>query len=53
MDYKLGPAYEGLELGVGEQIIQKAISDATGKSLAFIKGEYKKLGDLGLVAQVR
>jgi hypothetical protein len=31
----------------------KAISDATGKSIASIKQEYSKLGDLGLVAQVR
>jgi ATP-dependent DNA ligase len=31
----------------------KAISEATGKSIASIKQEYSKLGDLGLVAQAR
>jgi DNA ligase-1 len=48
----LGPPYEGLELGIGESLIMKAVAEATGKSLASIKQEYNKLGDLGLVAQV-
>ena len=48
----LASLYEGIELGVGESLIQKAIGEATGKSLANIKKEYDSLGDLGLVAQV-
>jgi DNA ligase-1 len=51
MNKQLSPPYEGIELGIGESLIIKAISDATGKSAASIKQEYSKLGDLGLVAQ--
>eukprot|EP01128_Nolandella_sp_AFSM9_P012956 TRINITY_DN981_c0_g1_i1.p1 TRINITY_DN981_c0_g1~~TRINITY_DN981_c0_g1_i1.p1 ORF type:complete len:535 (-),score=125.48 TRINITY_DN981_c0_g1_i1:5-1609(-) len=42
--------YDGVELGVGESILQKAISEACGISLARVRKEYNKLGDLGLVA---
>jgi DNA ligase-1 len=48
---KLAPQFEGIELGIGDMIMQKAIMEATGKSLKNLKAEYKKLGDLGLVAQ--
>jgi DNA ligase-1 len=48
---KLAPQFEGVELGIGDMIMQKAIMEATGKSLKNLKAEYKKLGDLGLVAQ--
>lgn len=47
---KLGPDYEGLELGLGESLIQKALSEATGKPLAQVKNDYQKVGDLGQVA---
>lgn len=47
---RLGPDYEGLELGLGESLIQKALSEATGKPLAQIKKEYQQEGDLGKVA---
>lgn len=48
---QLGPAYEGLELGLGESIIMKAICAATGRSESHIKNELKEKGDLGLIAE--
>jgi DNA ligase-1 len=48
---QLFPPYEGVELGLGESIIIKAIIEATGRSKQMITADYKKLGDLGLVAQ--
>ncbi|KAA8911172.1 hypothetical protein TRICI_003894 [Trichomonascus ciferrii] len=47
---KLGPDYEGVELGLGESIIMKALGEGTGRTLAQVKNSYHKLGDLGLVA---
>lgn len=48
---QLGPAYEGLELGLGESIIIKAICLATGRQDSHIKNELKEKGDLGLIAE--
>ena len=50
---KVAPAFEGVELGVGESLIISAIADATGKTLASVKKAYQDAGDLGTVAQVR
>uniref|UniRef100_A0A8C8VPT3 DNA ligase n=1 Tax=Pelusios castaneus TaxID=367368 RepID=A0A8C8VPT3_9SAUR len=47
----LGPAYKGLELGIGETILMKAIAQATGRQLDQIKVEAQEKGDLGLVAE--
>lgn len=47
---RLGPDYEGLELGLGESLIIKALSEATGRSISQIKSNYHETGDLGLVA---
>jgi DNA ligase-1 len=49
---QLSPDYVGIELGIGESLLVKAIAESTGRSLALIKGELKKEGDLGLVAEV-
>ncbi|XP_061444227.1 DNA ligase 1 [Rhineura floridana] len=48
---RLGPAYEGLELGIGKTILMKALAQATGRQLDQIKVEAAEKGDLGLVAE--
>ncbi|KAI1797917.1 ATP-dependent DNA ligase [Ganoderma leucocontextum] len=47
---RLCPDYVGIELGIGESLLLKAISESTGRSLAIVKADLKKEGDLGLVA---
>ncbi|MEM4633905.1 MAG: ATP-dependent DNA ligase [Candidatus Anstonellaceae archaeon] len=47
----VAPAYEGLEVGIGEKFAIKAIAQTSGYSDAEIAQEYKKLGDLGSVAE--
>lgn len=47
---KLAPDYAGIELGIGESLIMKAIGETTGRSLQVVKDDQKKIGDLGLVA---
>lgn len=49
---QLSPDYIGIELGIGESILIKAIGESTGRNLNTIKAELKKEGDLGLVAMV-
>ncbi|PYH85318.1 DNA ligase [Aspergillus uvarum CBS 121591] len=47
---KLAADYAGIELGIGESLIMKAIGESTGRSLAVIKADQHEIGDLGLVA---
>lgn len=47
---KLAPDYAGIELGIGESLIMKAIGETTGRSNAVIKADQNQIGDLGLVA---
>ncbi|KAF8905567.1 ATP-dependent DNA ligase [Gymnopilus junonius] len=47
---RLSPDYVGIELGIGESLLIKAIGESTGRSLSLIKADLKKEGDLGLVA---
>ncbi|THZ13046.1 ATP-dependent DNA ligase [Aureobasidium pullulans] len=47
---KLAADYAGIELGIGESLIMKAIGESTGRSLKIIKEDQQKIGDLGLVA---
>ncbi|XP_072214320.1 LOW QUALITY PROTEIN: DNA ligase 1 [Excalfactoria chinensis] len=46
-----GAAPEGLELGVGETLLTRALAQATGRQLAQIRSEAQDKGDLGLVAE--
>lgn len=48
---RLGPDYEGLELGLGETLLLKALAEATGRENKLIKLDFNKLGDIGLVAK--
>uniref|UniRef100_A0A5B6ZWV9 DNA ligase n=1 Tax=Davidia involucrata TaxID=16924 RepID=A0A5B6ZWV9_DAVIN len=48
---RIAPAHEGLELGLGDASIIKALAEACGGKEAKIKADYTKLGDLGLVAK--
>lgn len=49
---RLGPDYEpDLELGLGETLLIKTISECYGRAPAKIKQDYKEVGDLGMVAQ--
>ncbi|GME23101.1 DNA ligase ATP-dependent [Neofusicoccum parvum] len=47
---KLAADYAGIELGIGESLIMKAIGETTGRSLPVIKADQTEIGDLGLVA---
>ncbi|GAA5806329.1 hypothetical protein HPULCUR_011861 [Helicostylum pulchrum] len=48
---KLCPDYEGLELGIGESLLVKAIAQSTGREIKQIKADYVKCGDLGTIAR--
>lgn len=48
---QVAPAFEGLELGIAETNIMKAIAQTTGRSLQQIKSDTQQTGDLGIVAE--
>ncbi|KAK5739005.1 ATP-dependent DNA ligase Cdc17 [Elasticomyces elasticus] len=50
MTGKLAADYSGIELGIGESLIMKAVGETTGRSAKVIKDDQQKIGDLGLVA---
>ncbi|WWC94896.1 hypothetical protein V866_001747 [Kwoniella sp. B9012] len=47
---RLCPDYMGIELGIGETLLIKAIAESTGRATAKIKEDLRKEGDLGKVA---
>jgi DNA ligase-1 len=48
---KLYPDYMGIELGMAEKLVEKAISFASGRSEAEVESAFHRSGDLGLAAQ--
>ncbi|CAH2006077.1 unnamed protein product [Acanthoscelides obtectus] len=48
---KIAPAYEGVELGIADTIVMKAIAQSTGRTLAQVKADVQEIGDFGLVAE--
>lgn len=48
---KLYPDYLGIELGLAEKLLIKAVSDVTGRSESQVDADYKKTGDLGLTVE--
>lgn len=48
---QLLPPFRGLEMGMAEKMVEKAIAKISNKPADEINKLYKKLGDLGLVAQ--
>lgn len=47
----VAPAYECVELGIGDSLLIKAISEAYGSKPNAVKSTYQDEGDLGIVAQ--
>jgi DNA ligase-1 len=48
---RLRPPYEGVEIGLGERMLTRAISRAYDASEAAVARRYRRAGDLGLVAE--
>jgi DNA ligase-1 len=47
---KLAPEYAGVEIGLGDSLLQKALQNSMGSNIKHIKKKYEELGDLGKVA---
>lgn len=50
MTNKLAADYEGVELGIGETLLMKAIGESCGRSMDKIREDQREIGDLGMVA---
>jgi DNA ligase-1 len=48
---QLRPPYEGVQVGLGEKLLAKAVGDAYGASEATVARRFRALGDLGRVAE--
>jgi DNA ligase-1 len=48
---KLYPDFLGIELGIAEKLLFRALAKVTGQTEAKVTASYKRLGDLGTVAE--
>jgi len=48
---ELLPSFHGVEMGMAEKMVEKAIARVTGKSEKEVQEIYKKAGDLGIVVE--
>ena len=48
---KLYPDYVGVELGVAEKLLIRAVASVIGRPTAFVESVYKRIGDLGLTVE--
>ncbi|KAG5310023.1 DNLI1 ligase, partial [Acromyrmex insinuator] len=48
---QLAPAYEGVEFGIADTNLMKAIAQCTGRTLAQIRADVQEVGDLGIIAE--
>ncbi|KAJ1422633.1 hypothetical protein B484DRAFT_398989 [Ochromonadaceae sp. CCMP2298] len=49
---EVSPVYDGLELGIGDSLLVKAVCEATGRNKAAVEEAYATEGDLGTVALI-
>lgn len=47
---QVSPSHEGVELGLGDSTLIKALCQATGRKESAIKADYDQTGDLGCIA---
>jgi len=47
---RVAPQFSGVELGIGDATLIKALAEAAGKTEAAVKATYAEEGDLGIVA---
>src|SRR3989338_5296844 len=52
LEGRVFPSYDSREIGIAARTMLKALSAATGISADKIENEWKKQGDLGLVAEI-
>ncbi|MBI2557770.1 ATP-dependent DNA ligase [Candidatus Woesearchaeota archaeon] len=52
LEGRVFPSYDSREIGVASRLMLKSLSTATGISVDKIENEWKKQGDLGLVAEI-
>src|SRR3989338_1375862 len=51
LEGRVFPNYDAREIGVASRLMLKSLNTATGISIDKIENEWRKLGDLGLVAE--
>ena len=49
---QVAPPFEGLDVGIGEKFVEKAIATASGYTIEQVHSNYKKTGDLGKAAEL-